>query len=43
MTSHKTLDEYVTDVRRLQAALRPAGIPDEPQYPAGRITIPAHV
>lgn len=43
MTDPKTLDEYVTDVRRLQAALRPEGIPDEPQYPAGRITIPAHV
>lgn len=43
MTDPKTLDEYVADVRRLQAALRPEGIPDEPQYPAGRITIPAHV
>lgn len=43
MTSPKTLDEYVTEVRKLQAGLRPAGIPDEVRYPAGEITIPAHV
>lgn len=43
MTSHQSLDEYLTEVRRLQAAARPAGIPDEVTHPAGRITIPAHV
>lgn len=43
MSSQKTLDEYVAEVRALQAALRPAGLPDEPVYPAGHITIPAHV
>lgn len=43
MTSQKSLDAYVDEVRQLQAALRPAGIPAEPRYPAGLITIPAHV
>ncbi|MTB88121.1 AMP-binding protein [Aeromicrobium senzhongii] len=43
MTSHQNLDEYLTEVRRLQSAARPAGIPDEVVYPAGEITIPAHV
>ncbi|GAA2080766.1 AMP-binding protein [Aeromicrobium tamlense] len=43
MTTPQTLDQYVETVRRLQADLRPAGIPAEVHYPAGEITIPAHV
>lgn len=43
MTTPQTLDAYLTEVRRLQDALRPAGIPAEVTYPAGEITIPAHV
>ncbi|SKB05387.1 AMP-binding protein [Aeromicrobium choanae] len=43
MTTPQTLDSYLAEVRRLQDALRPAGIPNEVTYPAGEITIPAHV
>ncbi|MBA4608037.1 AMP-binding protein [Aeromicrobium sp. Marseille-Q0843] len=43
MTTPQTLDAYLTEVRRLQDARRPAGIPAEVTYPAGEITIPAHV
>ena len=43
MTTQQTLDAYVAEVRRLQDALRPAGVGTEPLYPAGEITIPAHV
>lgn len=37
------LDTYIADLRRLQARRRPSGIPDHVVYPAGEITIPAHV
>ncbi|MET0467490.1 MAG: AMP-binding protein [Aeromicrobium sp.] len=43
MTTQQTLDAYLAEVRQLQDALRPAGIPAEVTYPAGEITIPAHV
>ncbi|MBM9462056.1 AMP-binding protein [Aeromicrobium sp. YIM 150415] len=37
------LDSYIADLRQLQARRRPAEIPDHVVYPAGEITIPAHV
>ncbi|MCL3837631.1 AMP-binding protein [Aeromicrobium duanguangcaii] len=43
MTTPQTLDAYLAEVRQLQDGLRPAGIPAEVTYPAGEITIPAHV
>nr|MCW2727460.1 acyl-CoA synthetase [Aeromicrobium sp.] len=43
MTTTSPLDEYVTRLRALHREARPAGIPHEVVYPAGEITIPAHI
>lgn len=43
MSTASHLEEYVTRLRALHSELRPAGIPHEVVYPAGEITVPAHI
>ncbi|MGX1857263.1 AMP-binding protein [Dietzia sp. NPDC055340] len=37
------LNSYISDLKRLQDSTRPAGLPSEVHYPAGEISIPAHI
>lgn len=41
--TQQTLEQYVEDLRARQERQRPDGVATEPLYPAGEVTIPAHV